>query len=128
MSDKTSNFDLFADAQDTNESAVLVAQPVETGSAVCTIEGQSGCSMQVDLLGVRGRKAIHADSAARKRAYRASKARIDYADDPAIVAKLAEIAGELDCSRQDLMASLVRFALTNRNWKQVGLYGRRGQA
>ena len=36
-----------------------------------------------------------------------------------------EIAAELDCSKNELMQSLVRFALTNRNWKQVGLYGSR---
>ena len=73
----------------------------------------------------RGRKAKHASAAARKAAYRADKARIDYIDKPAIAATLAEIAAELDCSKNELMQSLVRFALTNRNWRQVGLYGAR---
>ncbi|MCW5222833.1 hypothetical protein D5041_04225 [Verminephrobacter aporrectodeae subsp. tuberculatae] len=43
-------------------------------------------------------------------------------DDPKIVAKLRETATQLDCSVNELMQSIVRFAQTNRNWKQVGLY------
>lgn len=73
----------------------------------------------------RGRKAKHESAAARKAAYRANKARIDFTDKPEIAATLAEIAADLDCSKNELMQSLVRFALTNRNWKQVGLYGAR---
>lgn len=71
----------------------------------------------------KGRRPVHASAAARKAAYRAEKARIDYTDKPAIAATLDEIAAELDCSKNELMQSLVRFALTNRNWKTVGLYG-----
>lgn len=70
----------------------------------------------------KGRRPVHASAAARKAAYRAEKARIDYTDKPAIAATLEEIAAELDCSKNELMQSLVRFALTNRNWKTVGLY------
>ena len=73
----------------------------------------------------KGRPPVHASAAARKAAYRADKARIDYTDKQAIAATLDEIAAELDCSKNELMQSLVRFALTNRNWKQVGLYGAR---
>lgn len=73
----------------------------------------------------KGRPPVHASAAARKAAYRAEKARIDYTDKPAIAATLDEIAAELDCSKNELMQSLVRFALTNRNWKAVGLYGAR---
>jgi hypothetical protein len=73
----------------------------------------------------KGRRPVHASAAARKAAYRAEKARIDYTDKPAIAATLEEIAAELDCSKNELMQSLVRFALTNRNWKTVGLYGAR---
>ena len=73
----------------------------------------------------KGRRPVHASAAARKAAYRAEKKRIDYTDKPAIAATLEEIAAELDCSKNELMQSLVRFALTNRNWKQVGLYGAR---
>lgn len=73
----------------------------------------------------RGRPAKHSNAAARKAAYRADKARIDFTDKPAIAATIDEIAAELDCSKNELMQSFVRFALTNRNWRQVGLYGAR---
>jgi len=73
----------------------------------------------------KGRKPIHASASARKAAYRAERARIDYTDAPHIVDKLKETAAQLDCSVNELLQSMVRFAETNRNWKQVGLYGAR---
>ncbi len=73
----------------------------------------------------KGRKPTHASPAARKAAYRAEKARVDYTDKPEIVAKLRETAEALDCSVNELLQSMVRFAECNRNWKQVGLYGAR---
>lgn len=73
----------------------------------------------------KGRSATHASAAARKAAYRANKARIDFTDKPAIVATIDEIAAALDCSKNELMQSLLRFALANRNWKQTGLFGSR---
>ncbi|MCS4510400.1 hypothetical protein [Xylophilus ampelinus] len=89
--------------------------------------------MQLDLLTNntgnekrKGRPAIHADAAARKRAHRATVSRIDYSDDAAHVAKMQEIADQLGCSLAELMRSMTRVALTNRNWKQVGLYGSKG--
>lgn len=72
-----------------------------------------------------GRPPVHATAAGRKAAYRAAKARIDYTDSPEIVAKLHETAAELDCSVNELLRSMVRFAQTNRNWKQLGLFGAR---
>lgn len=72
-----------------------------------------------------GRPPVHATAAQRKAAYRAAKARIDYTDSPEIVAKLHETAAELDCSVNELLRSMVRFAQTNRNWKQLGLFGAR---
>ena len=73
----------------------------------------------------KGRKPVHASAAARKAAYRAERARVDYTDAPHIVDKLKETAAQLDCSVNELLQSMVRFAETNRNWKQVGLYGAR---
>lgn len=73
----------------------------------------------------KGRPAKHADAAARKAAYRAAKARVDYIDKPEVIAKLRETAAELGCSVNELLQSMVRFAECNRNWKQVGLYGAR---
>ena len=73
----------------------------------------------------KGRPPIHASEAAKKAAYRAGKARIDYTDTPEIVEKLKETAVLLDCSVNELLQSMVRFAQCNRNWKQLGLFGAR---
>lgn len=73
-----------------------------------------------------GRPPVHVDDAARVRAHRAKLARLDVSIKPEIAETIAEISGELDCSRNELLNSLIRFALTNRNWKQVGLYGSKG--
>lgn len=74
-----------------------------------------------------GRPPIHIDDAARVRAHRAKFARLDVTIKPEIANTIGEIAAALDCSRNEVMNSLVRFALTNRNWKVVGLYGSKGQ-
>jgi len=115
----------------TAPEAVNVCAPVEVG----TLIGAGGCAVAraVNDGGApdtgnekrKGRKPVHASSAARKAAYRAERARVDYTDAPHIVAKLRETAAQLDCSVNELLQSMVRFAETNRNWKQVGLYGSR---
>ncbi|WP_284407865.1 hypothetical protein, partial [Acidovorax sp. SUPP3434] len=96
-------------------SAALVAQVGREGGTQCSTGNEKR----------KGRPAKHADAAARKAAYRAEKARIDFTDKPEIVSKLRETAEYLDCSVNELLQSMVRFAETNRNWKQVGLYGAR---
>lgn len=101
--------------------------PPEVGSngdscAVACIANGGECSGNEKR---KGRRPVHASAAARKAAYRAERARIDYTDAPHIVDKLRETAAQLDCSVNELLQSMVRFAETNRNWKQVGLYGAR---
>jgi hypothetical protein len=100
----------------------------------CAPSPQSGIAEAVAAPGVpvatvrTGRPAIHVDSAARVRAHRAKQARLDVLIKPEIAETLASIAGELDCSKNELLNSLIRFALTNRNWRQLGLMGSRGAA
>lgn len=94
-------------------AAVVVAHPVMDG------EGCTGNEKR------KGRRPVHASDAARKAAYRAQKARVDFTDKPEIIAKLRETAAQLDCSVNELLQSMVRFAECNRNWKKVGLYGSR---
>lgn len=96
-------------------SAALVAQ----------VGGQGGIQFVAGNEKRKGRPAKHADAAARKAAYRAEKARIDFTDKSEIIDKLRETAATLDCSVNELLQSMVRFAECNRNWKQVGLYGSR---
>lgn len=57
--------------------------------------------------------------------FRSRYARLDVPVDRSIDSTLRLIASELDCSKNELVNSLIRFALTNRNWRQAGLYGRR---
>lgn len=94
-------------------AAVVVAHPAMDG------EGCTGNEKR------KGRRPVHASDAARKAAYRAQKARVDFTDKPEIIAKLRETAAYLDCSVNELLQSMVRFAECNRNWKHVGLYGAR---
>lgn len=65
----------------------------------------------------------NADGATRRQRFRQRHARIDFVTTPRIHATVQGLAQHLGCSRNDVMNSLVRFALTNRNWRQVGLYG-----
>lgn len=92
--------------------------------AIELVEGKPGNGMA--SIGGVGRPALHATSAARKRAYREKVTRLDVAIKPEIAETIADISEQLDCSRNELLNSLIRFALTNRNWKQVGLYGSKG--
>ena len=74
----------------------------------------------------KGRPALRANGAARVRAHRAQQARLDVTFKPEIADTIKQISGELDCLANELLNSLIRFALTNRNWRQVGLYGSKG--
>ena len=95
-------------SQGVNDSALAVAAPAESGQCV----------------GIRtGRPSVHASSAARKQAFRAKSHRIDLTVKTEIGATLADIASAIDCSQNELVQNLIRFALTNRNWKTLGLMG-----
>ena len=104
-------------ANDRGPSAVSGA-----GLTLVAQESGGGCAGNETR---KGRPAKHASAAARKAAYRAEKARVDFTDKPEIIAKLRETAVQLDCSVNELLQSMVRFAECNRNWKRVGLYGSR---
>ena len=73
----------------------------------------------------KGRPRKHASDAARVAAYRSRNVRIDITLPSDIAKTLEEISSDLDCSRNALLQSLVRFALLNRNWRVVGLFGKR---
>lgn len=66
-----------------------------------------------------GRPRIHATNAERQRAYRATKKAAILTPRQAEV--IDEIAEQFETTRAVVLHNLVRFALTNRNWKQVGL-------
>lgn len=91
--------------------------------AIELADGNPGNETRISAV---GRPARHADAAARKRAYRGKVARLDVAIKSEIAETIGDIADTLGVSRNEVVNSLIRFGLTNRNWKQVGLYGSKG--
>lgn len=70
-----------------------------------------------------GRPRIHASQAERQAAYRATKkAATISAKRAEAIASIAEVLGQ---PQTEVLDNLLRFALTNRNWKQLGLMGRK---
>lgn len=72
-----------------------------------------------------GRPRVHSTNSKKTIAYRTRNVRIDVTVPPPLANTLTEISSDLDCSRNVLLNSLVRFALLNRNWRVLGLFGKR---
>jgi hypothetical protein len=72
-----------------------------------------------------GRKAIHADPAARKAAYRAKFQRLDLPVDPELYKTLTRIAAEIDQPLTALCISMLKFSLANHDWARFGLTHKR---
>jgi hypothetical protein len=68
-----------------------------------------------------GRNKIYPDSAARLAAYRARKIRVEILLDVKLHKTLAEIAEYLDTDISSVIRSNIKFALTNHNYKTMGL-------
>jgi len=66
------------------------------------------------------RPKIYANAAERQAAYRENNARVDLVIPKDLNATLDEIAGQLDLTKNSLVNAMIRFALTNRNWKTQG--------
>ncbi|WP_157007932.1 hypothetical protein [Xenophilus azovorans] len=98
-----------------NEAAVSVAAPAASGQSA---------GIPIELISVPGRKARYALSRERVKAHRQSHARLDVTVKPETKASIDSIARELGFSANEVVRELLAFALTNRNWKQVGLVGR----
>ena len=102
------------------QAQIFAVPPAKNDSSLGGSSGASGpgvCSLSA------GRPRVHADPAAKVRAHRAKLARIDVSIKPELADTLRDISARLDCSMNELLGSMIRFGLTNRNWKQVGLYG-----
>lgn len=72
-----------------------------------------------------GRPKLYENAAERQKAHRARNAVADIRLVPSTLATVDLIAAELDCSRAEVLNSMVNFALLNRNWRVVGLFGKR---
>lgn len=73
---------------------------------------------------VIGRRAVHACDADRVKAHREAHARLDVTVSPDLKASISGIASSLGFREAEVVRDMLKFALTNRNWKQVGLTGR----
>lgn len=69
-----------------------------------------------------GRPKKYADAAERQAAYRANNARVDLIVTPELGATLEGIAGELNITKTALVVAMIKFALTNHDWKRGGVW------
>ncbi len=113
------SLDLFAGREDA-VGAVCTPPADSAPAGLATPAGLGGgeCSPR------KGRKARHASDARRVQAHRAAHARLDVVVAPELKASIASIAAELGFKDAEVIRDMLKFALTNRNWKQVGLTGR----
>lgn len=72
-----------------------------------------------------GRPKKYANAAERQAAYRARNMVIDCRLPEHTVATLDDLATTFDVSRNEVVNSVINFALLNRNWKTLGLFGKR---
>lgn len=68
------------------------------------------------------RPKIHENAAERLAAYREKNARIDLIVTPELAVTLQDIADTLGTTKNALVNGMLRFALTNHNWKQRGAW------
>ena len=72
-----------------------------------------------------GRPRKYASAAERQAAYRNRYELVEARVIKETGATLTSIAAELDVSRSELVNSLINFALLNRDWRKLGLFGKR---
>lgn len=72
-----------------------------------------------------GRPRKYATDADRQAAYRERYAVIQIRLSPETAATLDKLADYLDTDRTEVANSLINFALLNRNWETLGLFGKR---
>jgi hypothetical protein len=67
------------------------------------------------------RPRIHSDAAAKRAAHLTDRARLEVITSAQIAQTVAELAAQYDASKNEVINDLIRFALTNRDWKAQGL-------
>lgn len=72
-----------------------------------------------------GRPRKYATDAERQAAYRDRWAVKEFRMEKETAATIAKLSSELDASESEVLDSLVKFALLNRNWLTLGLFGKR---
>lgn len=74
-----------------------------------------------------GRPKIHETGADRRAAHLADKDRFDFITTKLMGESIRELAAAYECSNSEVLNDLVRYALTNRNWKTQGLLWHRAK-
>lgn len=64
-------------------------------------------------------------SAARVAEFRSRHVRLDVSVDPSIGETIGELSSDFEVSKNEVVNCLLRWALTNRDWKRQGLVWRR---
>ena len=72
-----------------------------------------------------GRPKKYASAAERQAAFRERYPTINVRTEPHIKGTVRKIAEEFDVSEAEVINSLIKFALTNRNWQSQGLWGKK---
>lgn len=72
-----------------------------------------------------GRPRLYKNDAERQAAHRERNTVVDARFSAATLATLDELAKQFDVPRTEVINSLVTFALLNRNWHTLGLFGKR---
>jgi hypothetical protein len=81
--------------------------------------GQSADS--ANIVTGAGRPRIHASDSVRVAEFRSKHARLDVPISLPIGKTIEDLALYFGCSKADVVRSLLRFALTNRDWRKQGL-------
>ena len=68
-----------------------------------------------------GRPRIHADAAARQKAYREAGKVLCFRTDPDTAATIARLGERSDAKPAEVLESLVKWALLNRAWMTLGI-------
>jgi hypothetical protein len=68
------------------------------------------------------RPKLYENDAARQAAYREKNSRVDLVIEKQLNETLSEISGILDVTKNALITSMIKFALTNHNWKKSGVW------
>lgn len=69
-----------------------------------------------------GRPKTYENAAERQAAFRANNRRVDLVVPNELGETLDEISATLDITKNSLVNAMIRFALTNHNWKKSGVW------
>lgn len=72
-----------------------------------------------------GRPRKYASDAEKQKAFRERYAILSVRVEKHIKATIADLASDLDTSEAEVVSSLIKYALLNRNWHTLGLFGKR---